>query len=158
MYLYLDQLRNRYFHLFLHLLHQFLPRTGSVIPFSSEAVLVACVGPLGLDPWLCTLSATAGNVAGGMTCYWLGHLGKLDWLVRHKIVTQEKIDRFRPKADKYGAIFALLAWVPYIGEAISICLGILRIKALPVLIYMSIGKTLRYIIFVFSALGIIRLF
>lgn len=74
---------------------------------------------------------------------------------RHDLL---KIDRFRPKADKYGAIFALLAWVPYVGEAISICLGILRIKALPVLIYMSIGKTLRYIIFVFSALGIIRLF
>ena len=40
---------------------------GSVIPFSSEAVLVACIGPLGLDATLCTLFATAGNVAGGMT-------------------------------------------------------------------------------------------
>ena len=44
---------------------------GSVIPFSSEAVLAACVGPLGLDPILCTISATAGNVAGGMTCCWI---------------------------------------------------------------------------------------
>ena len=39
---------------------------GSVIPFSSEAVLVACIGPLGLDPTICTLSATAGNVAGAI--------------------------------------------------------------------------------------------
>ena len=53
---------------------------GSVIPFSSEAVLVACIGPLGLDPMLCTLFATAGNVAGGMTCYWMGHLGNMEWI------------------------------------------------------------------------------
>ena len=44
---------------------------GSVIPFSSEAVLVACITALGLDPIICTLAATAGNVAGGMTCYWI---------------------------------------------------------------------------------------
>lgn len=130
---------------------------GSIVPFSSEILLLGSITG-NSNPWLCTLIVSLGNIAGGMTCYWLGHLGKLDWLVSHKIVTQEKIDRFRPKADKYGAIFALLAWVPYIGEAISICLGILRIKALPVLIYMSIGKILRYIIFVVSALGIIRLF
>ena len=45
---------------------------GSVLPFSSEAVLAACVGPLGLDPVISIAAATAGNVSGGMTCYWMG--------------------------------------------------------------------------------------
>ena len=36
---------------------------GSVLPFSSEAVLAACVGPLGLDPVISITAATAGNVA-----------------------------------------------------------------------------------------------
>ena len=36
---------------------------GSVLPFSSEAVLAACVGPLGLDPVISIAAATAGNVA-----------------------------------------------------------------------------------------------
>ena len=35
---------------------------GSVIPLSSEALLVMCVGPLHLDPWICLLWALAGNV------------------------------------------------------------------------------------------------
>ena len=38
---------------------------GSVLPFSSEAVLAACVGPLGLDPVISITAATAGNVADG---------------------------------------------------------------------------------------------
>ena len=52
---------------------------GTVLPFSSEAVLLACIG-LGLDPVLSTLSTTAGNALGGLTCYWIGHLGKMEWI------------------------------------------------------------------------------
>ena len=48
---------------------------GTVLPFSSEAVLLACVG-CGLDPVMSVLSTTAGNVLGGLTCYGIGHLGK----------------------------------------------------------------------------------
>ena len=48
---------------------------GTILPFSSEAVLLACVG-LGLDPVWSTIATTAGNVLGGLTCYWIGHLGK----------------------------------------------------------------------------------
>ena len=50
---------------------------GTILPFSSEAVLLACVG-LGLDPIWSTIATTAGNVLGGLTCYWIGHLGKMD--------------------------------------------------------------------------------
>lgn len=56
---------------------------GSVLPFSSEAVLAACVGPLGLDPVISIAAATAGNVAGGMTCYWMGHLGNMEWIEKY---------------------------------------------------------------------------
>lgn len=41
---------------------------GTILPFSSEAVLLACVG-LGLDPVWSTIATTAGNVLGGLTCY-----------------------------------------------------------------------------------------
>jgi membrane protein YqaA with SNARE-associated domain len=66
---------------------------GSVLPFSSEAVLAACVGPLGLDPVISITAATAGNVAGGMTCYWMGHLGNMEWIEKYFHVKKEKMDR-----------------------------------------------------------------
>ena len=65
---------------------------GSVLPFSSEAVLAACVGPLGLDPVISIAAATAGNVSGGMTCYWMGHLGNMEWIEKYFHVKKEKMD------------------------------------------------------------------
>ena len=46
---------------------------GSIVPFSSEIVLLGLV-KLGLDPTLCLISASLGNTAGGMTCYYMGRL------------------------------------------------------------------------------------
>ena len=40
---------------------------GSIIPFSSELVMIALV-KVGLNPAMCVLSATLGNTIGGMTC------------------------------------------------------------------------------------------
>ena len=44
---------------------------GSVVPFSSEAVMVVLI-EMGLSEWGCLAAATAGNTLGGMTCYWIG--------------------------------------------------------------------------------------
>ena len=52
---------------------------GSIVPFSSEIVLLGLV-KLGLDPTLCLISASLGNTAGGMTCYYMGRLGRIDWI------------------------------------------------------------------------------
>ena len=52
---------------------------GSIIPFSSELVMLALV-KVGLNPAICVLAATLGNTMGGMTCYYMGHLGKTDWI------------------------------------------------------------------------------
>ena len=80
---------------------------GSVLPFSSEAVLAACVGPLGLDPVISIAAATAGNVSGGMTCYWMGHLGNMEWIEKYFHVKKEKMDRAVEAAGN-EPVFSLL--------------------------------------------------
>ena len=65
---------------------------GSIVPFSSEAVMVVLVR-LGLDPALCLLAAATGNTAGGMTCYWIGHLGKREWFGRYLGIGEKQLDR-----------------------------------------------------------------
>ena len=54
---------------------------GSVLPFSSEAVMVVLVG-MGLDSAGCIAAAALGNTLGGMTCYWIGTLGRTEWITR----------------------------------------------------------------------------
>ena len=48
---------------------------ASIVPFPSELIFAFCVTRL--DPVLCVVSATLGNVLGGITLYWMGMLGKV---------------------------------------------------------------------------------
>lgn len=125
---------------------------GSVIPFSSEAVLVACVGPLGLDPSVCTLAATAGNVAGGMTCYWMGHLGNMVWIEKYFHVSKDKLDKAERFVQGRGAWMAFFAFIPLLGSAISIVLGMMRANIWIVMFSMTLGKVLRYALLVWGVL------
>ena len=52
---------------------------GSFFPFSSEAVMTGLLAA-GLDPWGLIIYGTIGNVAGGMFNYFVGRMGKLEWI------------------------------------------------------------------------------
>lgn len=123
---------------------------GSVLPFSSEALLVVCVGPLHLTPWGCLLAALLGNVSGGMTCYWLGHLGNPQWIERWTHVKREKMERAQRWVNRWGAYVALLAWVPLLGSAITVALGYLRANLWLTLLFMTIGKAARYALIIWG--------
>ena len=69
---------------------------GSIVPFSSEAVLGALVIPAtGLDPWLCLIAASTGNLLGSLTCYGVGRMGRIDWLIRYFHMKPEKIEKMQ---------------------------------------------------------------
>lgn len=69
---------------------------GSIIPFSSELVMLALV-KVGLNPAICVLAATLGNTMGGMTCYYMGHLGKTDWIEKYHYFDLVYFDAFAPE-------------------------------------------------------------
>ena len=97
---------------------------GSVVPFSSEAVLAALVLPgTGLNPVLC---ASLGNLLGSLTCYWMGHLGKMEWLEKYFHMKPEKINRMRVYLSGRGSWMAFFAFLPIIGSVIAVALGFLR--------------------------------
>ena len=79
--------------------------SGTAFPFSSELILFGLI-KLGLDPIACLISATTGNTLGGMTCYWLGHLGKMEWIERYLKVKPEKIEKTRKFLQGRGAYMA----------------------------------------------------
>ena len=81
---------------------------GSIVPFSSELVLVALV-EVGLSPVTCVLAAALGNTLGGMTCYYMGHLGKVDWIEKYFKVKKEKVDRMEAFLQGKGALMAFFA-------------------------------------------------
>jgi membrane protein YqaA with SNARE-associated domain len=132
---------------------------GSVIPFSSEAILVALVHPsTGLNPIICLSMASTGNLLGGMTCYWIGRLGRTDWLEKYFHMKPEKIICMQIYLHNRSAFISFFAFLPVVGDMIAVSLGFLRSNLLIVSIGMFTGKLLRYISVVMAAQGIFSFF
>lgn len=130
---------------------------GSILPFASEAVLAVAVGA-GLRVWPCLLIATAGNTAGGMTCYLLGRAGNPDRIRRWLRISPAKIERMQRFVAGRGAVMALFVALPYVGDAIAVALGFIRANPTVTAAAMGAGKFIRYAIVVCAAKGIMSLF
>lgn len=121
---------------------------ATVVPFSSEAVFTALFYG-GLDPWWLVFWATVGNSLGGMTCYWLGCLGKIEWIEKWMKIKKEKIDRFMTKFHKYGDWLAFFSFLPGVGDIIAVAAGFMRCRWWVVLISMTLGKLARYVVWMY---------
>lgn len=129
---------------------------GSIVPFSSEAVMAVLLGA-GADPIGCLVAASAGNTLGGMTCYWIGSLGHPEWIAKLG-VDERRLARARKFVAGRGAAMGFFGFLPFLGEAIAVILGLMRADAWLTAGSMLVGKSLRYLIILLSYEGIISLF
>ena len=129
-----------YFGLFLA---SFLAAT--ILPLSSEVVLSILLG-YGFNPVTCLIYASIGNTLGGMTCYWIGLLGKVEWMEKYLKIKYEKVEKMQHWMQNKGSILALLTFLPVIGDVIAVALGFMRSNVWYVLLFMFIGKAVRYIV------------
>lgn len=123
---------------------------GSFLPFSSEAVMLALLAA-GLDPWGLIAYGTVGNVCGGMFNYWVGRQGKMEWIERYLHVKKKDLDRARRFMAGHGAWMGFFAFLPILGSAITIALGLMRANIPISLTSITVGKLLRYIVLVYGA-------
>ena len=120
---------------------------GSVFPFSSEAVMVS-LQLAGLEPWPLFMSASAGNVAGSMFNYYVGTLGRLEWIEKYLHIRREKVLRAQAWMENRGVWMGTLCFLPIIGSALSVALGYMRANPYKSFIAISIGKTTRYAVLI----------
>jgi Predicted membrane protein len=123
---------------------------GSVFPFSSEAVMVAMLAA-GMDPWGLITYGTIGNVLGSMFNYSVGRLGKLEWIERYLHVKQESLEKAQRFMSGHGAWMGFFTFLPVLGSAISIALGLMRANILITVCSITIGKLLRYVLLIYGA-------
>lgn len=98
---------------------------GSVFPFSSEAVMLAMLAA-GVDPWEMVIYASIGNTAGSMFNYGVGRMGRIDWIEKYLHVKKESLDKAQRFMGGRGAWMGFFAFLPLLGSAISILLGLMR--------------------------------
>ena len=94
-------------------------------------------------------AAALGNTVGGMTCYYMGRLGKISWIEKYFKVKKEKVDKMVNFLQGKGALMAFFAFLPAIGEVISIALGFMRSNIWLTVASMFAGKLIRYILLLY---------
>lgn len=123
---------------------------GSFFPFSSEAVMTGLLAA-GLDPWGLIIYGTTGNVLGGMFNYTVGRMGKLEWIEKYLHVKQKDMDHATRFMAGRGAWMGFFAFVPVLGSAITIVLGLMRANLPISLLSITLGKFLRYVLLIYGA-------
>jgi len=117
---------------------------ATVLPLSSEVVLSGLLLS-GLPATPLILIATAGNVLGSLTNYvlgyWASHSVIKQWLGLSEATFTNAEKRFK----QYGLVALLFAWVPIIGDPLTVMAGILRTRLLWFIILVTTGKLARYI-------------
>ncbi len=116
---------------------------ATVVPFSSEIILTGVL-MAGVNPFEAFIVATAGNWAGGLTSYYVGHLGKWELIEKWFRVKEETLVRQKGRIEKYGSLIALITWMPVIGDVLAIALGFYRVNFTKSAIYMLLGRALRF--------------
>jgi len=117
---------------------------ATIFPFSSDVLLVGML-IAGGEPVTTVIVASLGNWCGGLIGYWMGRLGKLEWLERWFNVKHETIVKHQAKVEKYGPLLALLTWTPFVGDIFAIVLGFYKARFWPSAIWMLVGKSARYV-------------
>lgn len=120
---------------------------ATVIPFSSDILLIGIL-LAGGSPVASLVVATSGNWLGGLTSYWLGYLGKWEWIEKWFGVSEEKIMKHKHRIDRYGSLLALMSWLPFVGDIFAIGLGFFRTSFWKSAAFMLIGKGARFFFWV----------
>lgn len=118
--------------------------SATLLPGSSEAALVALLAGTALEPWLLVAAATAGNVLGSMLNYAIGRGVERFRGRRWFPVDARRYDQAVGWYRRFGRWSLAFAWVPVVGDPLTVVAGALREDWRWVLALVTLGKLARY--------------
>jgi membrane protein YqaA with SNARE-associated domain len=131
------------------LLFSFLAAT--FLPFSSEVILTTMYLSKNFNIFILLIVASIGNISGSLFNW---YLGKKILIFKDKKwfpISNDRLKKSEKFFQKYGVWSLFLAWVPIIGDPLTMIAGVLRIKLIVFLIFVSISKISRYIFIIYLA-------
>lgn len=125
---------------------------ATILPFSSELTLAGLIVTSNYDNLLLLIVASFGNVLGSVVNWAFGfysrNLSSKKWFPFKETQIEKSSKWFR----KFGKWSLLFAWVPVLGDPLTLIAGLLRVKFLDFIILVAIGKVSRYLV-VFYLIG-----
>lgn len=117
---------------------------ATLLPLSSEAVLAAIAAAGRGDQPTLWLVASVGNTLGSVVNY---VLGRFFMLFQHRPwfpIKPPALERASTWYRRFGLWSLLFAWVPVLGDPLTLIAGVLRANFLAFLVLVFVGKAGRY--------------
>ncbi|ODM44578.1 YqaA family protein [Cereibacter johrii] len=117
--------------------------SATLLPGSSEALLLALLAA-GEPAAPLVAVATAANLAGSLVNWALGR-----FLIRFRDrgwfpVSAAALARAERGYRRWGLWSLLFAWVPVVGDPLTVAAGVLKVGFWPFLLLVGLGKAARY--------------
>ena len=125
---------------------------ATILPFSSELTLAGLIATSDYDNLLLLTVASFGNILGSLVNWALGSYSRNLATKKWFPFKETQIERSSKWFKKFGKWSLLFAWVPVLGDPLTLVAGILRVKFIDFIILVAIGKVSRYLI-VFYLIG-----
>lgn len=122
--------------------------SATLLPGSSEAVLIGLLAAAQGTPVLLIAAASLGNIAGAVVNWGMGryflHFRDRSWFPL-KDATNARAQAW---FARYGSWSLLFSWVPVVGDPLTLIAGVMQVPFARFLIVVGIGKVLRYVMIV----------
>ena len=117
---------------------------ATILPFSSELTLAGLIATSNYDNLLLLIVASFGNVLGSVVNWVLGFYSRNLTTKKWFPFKNKQIKNSSRWFSKFGKWSLLFAWVPVIGDPLTLAAGLLRVKFIEFVILVTIGKFSRY--------------
>ncbi len=119
---------------------------ATLLPVQSELVLAVLYLSGEYSPGVLMLTGTLGNVLGSVVNWWLGsyliHFKEKKWFpIKEKAI--KKAERIY---QKWGVWSLLFAWMPVIGDPLTLLAGVFQVRLSMFLLLVIISKAGRYMV------------
>jgi len=118
---------------------------ATLLPAQSELVLAGLSASGAYDAGLLLAVATAGNVLGSAINWALGrylmHFQDRKWFP----VSPRQVEKATAWYRRFGVWSLLFAWLPLVGDPLTLVAGILRVDWRVFLALVTVGKAGRYV-------------
>jgi membrane protein YqaA with SNARE-associated domain len=122
--------------------------SATIFPASSELTLIGLISMKEYNTFSLLSAASLGNIMGSSLNWFLGfyllkYINK-KWFP----FSQNQISRASSWFKRFGIWSLLFAWLPLVGDPLTLISGILRIKFIFFIILVATGKILRYLVLI----------
>ncbi len=136
--------------------------SATLLPGSSEALFLLMLSQQNWETGLLILVVGIGNSLGGMTNWIIGFLfrkGVIQESTKKSVKEKKSENQRRFKAEewlrKVGSPVLIFSFLPIIGDPLCLVAGLVNIHWFKALLYISIGKFLRYFFLSYIPLSLV---